>query len=102
MLAVQIVKMYWKKENRTPEGSIMRRDYYKPAGINENVILDSKDALVFVNWRNHIQTGKVYLATDYYMKHASRRVTGVTPADKAERERKYLLELQTLAKNNEG
>ena len=32
MLAVQIVKMYWKKENRTPEGSIMRRDYYKPAG----------------------------------------------------------------------
>ena len=102
MLAVQIVKMYWEKENRTPKGSIMRRGYYKPAGINENVILDSKDALVFVNWRDYIQTDKVYPATDYYMKHAPWRVTGVTSADKVERERKYLLEQQTLAKNNEG
>lgn len=66
MLAVQIVKMYWKKENRTPQGSIMRRDYYKPVRIKESVPLDSKDAMVFVNWRDYIQTDKVYPTTDYY------------------------------------
>lgn len=80
MLAIQCIKMYWTKENRTPQGSVMRRTYYAPAPIDASVILESNDAECFVQRRLYVQTDKVYTHTDYNRRYGNRYInaTGST------------------------
>lgn len=39
MLAVLKIRMTWTKENRTPEGAVLREQYCKPVRIEEDVPL---------------------------------------------------------------
>lgn len=39
MLAVLKIRMTWTKENRTPEGAVLREQYCKPVEIEEEVPL---------------------------------------------------------------
>ena len=61
MLAIQCIKMYWTKENRTPKGSVMRKEYYFPEQIDSSVLLEPNESDCFVQKRfysiNHKQRG---------------------------------------------
>lgn len=102
MLAIQKIEMYWLKENRTPEGSVMRREFYKPARLKETVDLNGNG--IFVNERNYIQMDKVYLATDYRIQHGNPYANscGLTKKQEEERRHQHLLEVQNRARKNEG
>lgn len=65
MLAIQYIKMYWMKENRTPKGSVMRKKYYTPEKIDSSVILEPRESDYFIQKRFYIQKDKVYVSTDY-------------------------------------
>lgn len=102
MLAVQKIKIYWEKNNRTPDGSVMRRDYLRPAKLSDKADLFGSG--IFVNERDYIQTDKIYLNTDYQMKFGNRFVnaSGFPESAVTERKRKHILEMQKLADKNEG
>lgn len=104
MLAIQCIKMYWTKENRTPEGSVMRRAYYAPAPIDSSVILEPKDAEFFVQRRLYVQTDKVYTNTDYNRLYGNRYInaTGLTETQQQERKRQFLLEQNRMEQDNLG
>lgn len=70
MFAIQSIKMYWEKENRTPQGAIMRRDYYKPARLDADVPLNKNG--IFVNTRNYIQMDKIIFAGDFQKERAKK------------------------------
>ena len=42
MLAILLVEMMWYKEDRTPNGAVLRRSYYHPVKIEEEVDLSGK------------------------------------------------------------
>ena len=42
MLAILLVEMMWYKEDRTPDGAVLRRSYYHPVKIEEEVDLSGK------------------------------------------------------------
>lgn len=104
MLAIQYIKMYWTKENRTPEGSLMRKNYYKPDKIDSSVNLDGLDAEIFVQKRHYTQKDIMYTDTEYNKKFGNYFVNASGPTESAERERKrkYLLEQNVAEKDNRG
>lgn len=65
MLAIQCVRMYWRKDNRNPAGAVMRRDYIKPTRIDSCIKLDSKDGNCFLQKRSYIQKESIYEGDDY-------------------------------------
>jgi len=65
MLAIQCIKMYWTKENRTPKGSVMRKEYYFPEQIDSSVLLEPNESDCFVQKRFYTQMDKVYISTEY-------------------------------------
>lgn len=42
MLAILLVEMMWYKEDRTPDGAVLRQSYYHPVKIEEEVDLSGK------------------------------------------------------------
>lgn len=104
MLAIQYIKMYWTKENRTPEGSVMRKEYYFPVEIHPSVILASDEAEYFIQKRLYIQTDKVYTDTEYNKKFGNRYINSKGPTEAKEQEvkRKFLLEQNNLERDNLG
>lgn len=94
MLAIQKVKMYWEKDNRTPEGSVMRRDFYKPTRITPEISLDGKG--IFICERNYIQDDKVYSESDYGKLYGNRYINASGPSISMEQERRrmHILKMQ--------
>ena len=94
--------MYWEKDNRSPEGAVGRREFFRPAKIEDTVDLGMKDKEVFLQKRWYIQTDKVYSYTDYNKIYGNRGVNaqGPTEAKREERIRKYLLE-QSITENKD-
>lgn len=48
MLTIQYVRMYWEKGNRFPESAVCRRDFFRPAKIEDNVDLSIRDKDVYL------------------------------------------------------
>jgi hypothetical protein len=104
MLAIQYIRMYWEKENRSPKGAIMRRDFFKPEQIDSNIKLGFEKCEYFLQKRWYVQTDKVYENTEYNKLFMNRYVNacGSTDAKRTERIHKYLLEQNIAEKNNKG
>lgn len=104
MLAIQCIKMYWTKENRTPEGSLARKEYYRPGKIDTSVNLEPNESEYFVQRRLYIQTNQVYSNTDYNKLFGNRYINAVGPteAEQQERKRRFLLEQMNAEKDNRG
>ncbi len=57
MLAILLVEMMWYKEDRTPNGAVLRRSYYHPVKIEEEVdllqtvLLSTTRNYGFFEWR---------------------------------------------------
>lgn len=66
MLAVLCIKMIWDKDNRTPEGSLMRKQYFEPVMIEKDVSLQGNG--VFFKTCVYRQSGNEIIADkDIYM-----------------------------------
>lgn len=104
MLAIQYIKMYWEKENRTPEGSVMRKEYYFPAEIHPSVVLEDEKSEYFLQKRLYIQKDRIYTNTEYNKEFGNRYINSYGPTDSKEQEekRKFLLEQNKLEKENLG
>ena len=104
MLAIQFIKMYWEKENRTPEGSVMRRVYFNPEKIDASVILASDGADCFLQKRLYIQKDKVYTGTEYNKLFGNRWNHAPRPSEAKmqERKRQFLLAQNSMEKDNLG
>ncbi len=104
MLAIQCVNMYWTKENRTPEGSVMRKAYYAPTLIDSSVALDKDNAEYFLQKRFYIQKDKIYTTTEYNRLYGNRYINakGSTEAQEKEKKRKYLLDQNRMEQENLG
>jgi hypothetical protein len=102
MLAIQYIRMYWEKENRSPKGAVMRRNFFKPEQIDSNIELGSEKCEYFLQKRLYVQTNKVYENTEYNKLFRSVNVCGPTDAERTERIRKYLLEQNIAEQNNKG
>lgn len=102
MLAVQKIRIYWNKENRTPDRAAVRRRYLKPAVLSEKAVLQGDG--IFVNELDYIQMDKMYLSSDYYIENGNRIVNSCFKAEsiKNEIKRKHILEMRRLAERNEG
>lgn len=66
MLAVLYIKMIWYKDNRTLEGSLMRKQYFEPVMIENDVSLQGNG--VFLKTCAYHQSGNEIIAgIDVYM-----------------------------------
>ena len=94
MLAIQYIRMFWRKENRTPEGAVARREYFKPVKIDGEVKLESIEGnlggAVFLQNRWYIQSDKVYPYAEYNRLFSSLPIKTYEPRE--ETLRKHLLE----------
>lgn len=104
MLAIQCIRMYWEKENRSAKGAVMRRDYFKPVQIESDVKLKSEGCDYFFQKRWYIQTDQIYKDTEYNRIYKNRYINadGPTEAKREERIRRYLLEQNISEQNNKG
>lgn len=104
MLAIQYIRMYWEKDNRSPKGAVCRRDFFRPVKIEDTVDLSIGNKDVFLQKRWYIQTNQVYSYTDYNRIYRNRMVNafGPTDAKREERIRKYLLEQNTAEHEDKG
>lgn len=55
MLAILSIEMNWRKENRTPNAAIQRKEYYKPIKIEDGITLDGEG--IFLKKCNYFQQG---------------------------------------------
>ncbi len=67
MLAVQVIKIYWTKADRSPQGAEERRRVLHPSRIEENVPLSGEG--IFLCRHSYRQDGKLYDSTDYSQAH---------------------------------
>lgn len=64
MLAVQKIKMFWTKRNRTPKSAVEREQYYRTKKIDESVDLSGQG--IFVKEDNYVQMGdNIYRSEEY-------------------------------------
>ena len=94
MLAIQYTRMLWRKENRTPEGAVARREYFKPIRIEDEVQLDSAESdsggEIFLQKRWYIQSDKIYPYFEYNRLFRTPPIKTSEPRE--ESLRKYLME----------
>ncbi|MBR1852404.1 MAG: hypothetical protein IJ794_04390 [Lachnospiraceae bacterium] len=104
MLAIQYTRMLWRKENRTPEGAVARREYFKPIRIEDEVQLEGAEGDsgggIFLQKRWYIQSDKIYPYSEY------NRLLRTPPIKtyelREESLRKYLMEHNRREKEDRG
>ena len=63
MLMIQFIKIKWYKEDRTPQGSLVRRQYFRPCVLKDLHSISEDDDICLVRM-NYTQKGKDVLAED--------------------------------------
>ncbi len=104
MLAVLQIRMEWTKDSRTPRGSAIRREYYKPVKIENDVYLSGEG--IFLKTCNYYQQNEIVVNAKErikrYKQRQNKKTSGMPFTASEENEQRRLQRCENQIRKEKG